>query len=124
MAAVVSQFQLWMAVNFGICLMFLLTAGPSGSSANLAIVLGILALLQPWFFGLGAWFVRYRSIGSLIAAVMLAMYVAMVPVGVYAAPGPLSQWRFLAFPIAGVIAIFGVLLTIDAYRRWLTADID
>ncbi|MHB1035662.1 MAG: hypothetical protein ACYC35_12225 [Pirellulales bacterium] len=124
MAVAVGQFQLWAGMSVGIALWFLLIARQPFSCANLAVWLGIFAFLQPWFFGVGAWFVRYRHIGALGAGLALSIYVAMIPVGLCAMPGRLTPWRHIALPLAGIVALFGLLLTYDAYRRWLVTDFD
>ena len=124
MAVAIGQLQLWAGVSLGLALWLLLVARQPLSLTNLAILLGIFTLLQPWFFGIGAWFVRYRNMGLLLVAFLLALYVPVIPVAFYAGPAPLSPWRSIALPSAGVVAIFGLLLTYDAYRRWLAADFD
>ena len=124
MAVAVGQLQLSAGMSVGITLWLFLTARQSFSFTNLAFVLGIFTLLQPWFFGVGVWFLRYRNLGMQIGGFIGALYVSMIPVALYAAPGPLDPWRYSALPVAGIIAVFGLLLTWDAYRRWLVADFD
>jgi hypothetical protein len=125
MAAAVGHLEVWAGMSVGLTLWFLLTATwQSFSFTDLALVLGIYALLQPWFFGVGVWFLRYRSLGMQIGSLVGAVYVSMVPAALYAAPGPLDIWRYSALPVAGMIAVFGLLITFDAYRRWLVTDLD
>ena len=124
MAAAVVQLKLWAGMSVGFTLWLFLTARQSLSFTDLAFVLGIYTLLQPLFFGVGVWFLRYRNLGMQIGGLTGALYVSMIPAALYAAPGPLDIWRYSALPVAGIIAVFGLLLTWDAYRRWLVADFD
>jgi hypothetical protein len=122
--AAIGQIQLWADTSVCLALWLFLTARHSFSFTNLAFVLGILTFLQPWFFGVGVWFLRYRNLGMQTAGFIGALYVSMIPAALYAAPGPLDSWRYIALPVAGIVAVLGLLITGDAYRRWLVTDFD
>ena len=124
MAVAVNQLQLMAGMSIGTTFWIFLTARQSLSFTNLAFVLGIFTLLQPWFFGVGVWFLRYRNLGMQMGGFIGAVYVSMIPAALYAAPGPLDIWRYSALPVAGIVALLGLLITYDAYRRWLVADFD
>ncbi len=124
LAAALSQIQIWAGLSVGLAAWVLITAGQPFALANLAVLLGIFTLLQPWCFGLGAWFARFHNIGLLMVAAFVAIYAAMIPIALFAAPGPMSAWRNVALPLAGTLAAIGLLITFDAYRRWLVADVD
>ena len=124
MADAVNQLQLLAGMSVGTTLWLFLTARQSFSFTNLAFVLGIFTLLQPWFFGVGVWFLRYRNLGMQMGGFIGALYVSMIPAALYAAPGPLDPWRYSALPVAGIMALLGLLITWDAHRRWLVADFD
>ena len=124
MAAAVVQLKLWAGMSVGLTLWLFLTARQSFSFTDLAFMLGIFTLLQPLFFGVGVWFLRYRNPGMLIGGFIGAVYVSMIPAALYAAPGPLDPWRYSALPVAGIMALLGLLITWDAHRRWLVADFD
>jgi hypothetical protein len=124
MAVAVGQLQLLAGMSFGLTIWLFLTARQPFSFTNLAFVLGIITLLTPWFFGVGVWFLRYRNLGMQMGGLIGAVYVSMIPAALYAAPGPLDIWKYSALPLAGIIGVFGLLLTYDAYRRWLVADFD
>ncbi len=66
---------------------------------------------------------RCRTLGVQLAGFALAVHGAMIPGALCAETGPLSPWRYMALPLAGIAAALGLLLTYDAYRRWLAADL-
>jgi hypothetical protein len=124
LAVAIGQLQLWSVFSIAIALWSLTTAQQLLPLANVARLLVVLALLQPWFFGFGTWFTRYRSFAMLLAADLVAFYVALIPLLLSAAPPPLRQWSGLSVPLAGMIAMLGLLMTSGAYRRWLVTDFD
>jgi hypothetical protein len=124
MAAVIGHLKLWTGICVGPILWLGLTAQQSFSLTDLAFVFGIGTLLQPLFFGVGVWFLRYRHLGMQTGGLVGAVYVSAIPAALYATPGPLDTWKYSALLVAGIIAVFGLLLTYDAYRRWLRTDFD
>jgi hypothetical protein len=38
--------------------------------------------------------------------------------------GPLAAWKTMLLPAAVVFAVLGLVVTWDAYRRWLVTDFD
>lgn len=124
LAIVISQLQLCAGMSVVLLAWYLLFARQQLSWMDFGCLLGIFSLLQVWFFGVGAWFARFRSMGMFITAYVLAVYVALVPAGLYAASGPWKPWRDMALLLAGIIAILGIVMTLDAYRRWVAADFE
>lgn len=123
-AAAIDQLQFWAGIGAGIALWVWL-AGPKASSVtDFAVLLGVFTLFQFWFFGVGAWFARYRNFGMQVGGYVLGFQVLMVAGAICAATGPLMPWKYMGLWLAGIIAIFGLLLTYDAYCRWLKADFD
>jgi hypothetical protein len=123
-AMVLRQIQLWAGMSIGITVWALLLGRQTVSLTNLTVLLGVLALLQPWFFGVGAWFVRYRTLGVQMAGFVLAQQVSLISFVFCAEAGPLSPWRYAALPLAAIAAILGLVFAYFAYRCWLVADID
>jgi hypothetical protein len=126
-AAALSQLQLWGGTSVVLLLWWLLNwrllAGPQ--PFPLAVVAGVLAFsaaFQVAVFGVVAWTARYRS-KALSGFVMAVLFPSswLVLVRWVSSPGELPQevmW------IAGIMAVLGLLVTFDAYRRWLAADFD
>ena len=123
MAAALSQFQMWLGMTAVLALVFFGVARQPLSVA-VASVLTISALSQLWFFGLGVWLLRFRSpILYLLGwiASFHALIVAMI--GTELAPTAIFQ-RSVVLIVVAIFAVLGLILTWDAYRRWLVADID
>lgn len=123
-AAAIDQLGFWasMGACMALCAWF---ADPKAFSvADFAVLLGVFTLLQFWFFGVGAWFARYRSFGMWVGGNVLGCYVLIAAGAICAATGPLIPWRYMGFSLGGILALSGLLLTYDAYRRWLVADFD
>jgi hypothetical protein len=121
-AAALSHFQLWAGMSVALLLwLLLLGAGPL-QPAMLAGVLAFSAAFQVVVFGAAVWTARYRSraLGGLVLGLL------------FAATQPMQWWLVSSrgqFPcevawIAGIAAALGLLITLDAYRRWLAADFD
>jgi hypothetical protein len=123
-AAAVDQLESWATMSACMAL-WAWFAGPKAFSAtDFAVLLGVFTLFQFWFFGVGAWFARYHSFGMITGGYVLGFYVLMVAGAICKWTGPPIPWRYMGLWLAGIIAIFGLLLTYDAYRRWLVADFD
>jgi hypothetical protein len=87
------------------------------------------ALWQIWSFGVivwAVWLTRNRSRVSAVLAATLAAMMAIILIGVqYKSPLRDELWRMgLLVAVAALFAAVGALLTWDAYRRWLVADLD
>jgi hypothetical protein len=120
LAAAASLFQVWGGMAIAAILWWqTLAAQPMRFDAAVRM-LAVSALCQFWMFGVLAWFARYRSQG----AYTLGMMGAMIPAQMLAAFSneAMISVGFWAFPAAGVMAVLGLLITWDAYRRWLRAD--
>ncbi len=94
--------------------------------ADVVRMLASSALMQVWFFGLGVWLSRFRSMGLIMVAMLLgfALAQALVIFLFLFMYGPTSPWHAYQIPIAGLFAIGGVLFIHHAYRCWLAADLD
>ena len=121
MAAALSQFQLWAGLSVVLLLWWLLAAPLSFPHALFAGMLVSTAAFQVVLFGLLAWTARYRSKGSRIFVVVLFLPATFIVQIVWmSSPCPLPQVLW----IAGITAVVGLLITLDAYRRWLAVDFD
>ncbi len=101
---------------------WLVSAGPRPEFVDLARMLTVSGLVQVWLFGLCAWFSRYRSLTAAIAVGAIGLGITQgLFAGMFMGPAP---FRSFELPTAGLFAIFGAMLTYDAYRRWLVTDFD
>jgi hypothetical protein len=124
-AAAVSHLQLWAGMSLGFLLSLLLTGPRPIQLAVLAGVLASSAAFQVAAFGLLVWVARYRT-PVLLGLVVMALVMAMQSVQMawtQWSPGQ-SHLPYHLIWIAAVIAVVGLLITWDAYRRWLVADFD
>lgn len=135
-AAALSQFQLWAGMSVVLVLWWLLIGPRPFHYALLGGALAFSAAFQVAIFGVAVWSARYRSpspspspgpavlLSVLLAFVfgaLVALRMAWTRYWTVEQPGPLPPevlW------IAGILAVFGLLITGDAYRRWLTAEFD
>ena len=120
LAAAVSQFQLWCAIVIAAIVWWQTLATPSPGFDAVALMLAVSGLCQFWTFGMSAWFARYRSQGLFTLGMISALMPAQMLAG-FANGSPFLLW---ALPAAGVLAMLGLLVAWDAYRRWLRADFD
>lgn len=123
-ATAIGQIQVWAGVSIGIVMWGLLLGRQTVSLAAYALLLGVFTLLQPWFFGMGAWFARCRTLGGQIGGLSLALCVPMLAATLFVERGPWSHARHLALPLAAIAALLGLLVSCHAYHRWLAADFD
>jgi len=124
-AAALSQFQLWAGMSLGFLLSLLLTSPRPLQLAVLAGVLASSAAFQVAAFGLLAWVARYRT-PVLPGLVVMALLMAAQSVQMgwtLRSPGQ-SHMPYHLIWVATVIAVLGLLITWDAYRRWLVTDFD
>ena len=124
-AVAISQLQTWLFSSVGILGLSWLTTGEAFSS-RVAFPLLFSALLQPWFFGVAVWCLRLRSPIPFLVAYAVFVPATVFPVISMMAFAPATSGRpvVLALLVAAILAIFGLLLTWHAYRRWLVIDFD
>jgi hypothetical protein len=122
MATALNQLQLWIGVTAATVLWWRIVV-PEQSPPNLANLLAFSALSQAGFFGIMVWFVRLRSRLLAVLPMIVAMQIAAMVATLFH-DGPLSAWQPLLLPAVLVFAAIGVILTCDAYRRWLRTDFD
>jgi hypothetical protein len=124
-AAALSHLQLWLRISAAAVLCWVLAAGWRPAYADIARVLAFAGLFQVWFFGVGVWWAAPYYFCSMLGAVTRIIIIVthfLIPFAWI----PLEEtgWQSFQLPVAVLFAIFGVLLTYDAYRRWLVADVD
>jgi hypothetical protein len=122
-AAALSYFELWLTVSVAVVVCWLLAAKPRPEVAEIARALAVSFLFLFWFFGLGVWLARYRSPIAMIISIVLGLSVTQFVMAAFLA-GPAGISRSWQLPAAGACAVVGLLFAGDAYRRWLTADLD
>ncbi len=119
-ALVLSQLQLWLAMNIAAIIMYLIIIRQPIPTATVVSVLVISALFQVFMFGTAARF-------SLVYADetgMLVLLVAAIPLlTCWGFSRPFSAWQSAPMAIMAFFAAFGLLLARSAYRRWLVVDI-
>ena len=123
-ATAINQLQMWAGIGAGIALWVWLAVPIASSVTDFAVLLGVCTLFQFWFFGVGAWFARYRSFGMQVGGYFLAFQVLIVAGALCGGMDPLLPGTYMGLWLAGILAIFGRLLTLDVYRRWLVTDLD
>jgi hypothetical protein len=115
-------------VDWGTCMAVLIlltfTAAVKLPSELLAYTIAFSALAQIWFFGLEVWLLSFRSIVLTSVTLIFAVVLTTAPLVVLIAPFSPTKWRLLALLMGGLLACFGLLLTWQAYRRWLVTDFD
>jgi hypothetical protein len=122
-AAALSQFQLWAGMSAALVLWSLLVGPRPVELAPLGGVLAFSAAFQVAVFGVVVWAARYRSKALGICA-LFSLFLAVQLLQLrWVAVGSQGQLTHVLW-IAGIIAVLGLLITRDAYRRWLLADFD
>lgn len=122
MAVAISQLQAWLGMA-AILLCWWQWFSPQIPPVTVAYVLTLSALLQPWCFGVGIWVLRFRSPIQIFLGAMLASQVSAITI-FGGEPGPLSSWQPMFLLVAVIVAVLGLVVTWDAYRRWLVTDFD
>ena len=122
-AAALSLFQLWVGVNLVLALWWLLA---SPQPLQWAMLIGAVALsgaFQVAGFAVVVWASRYRSrwLGALALGIL---FFAIMTLQMRWFVSPPDQLPHEILWVAGIIAVLGLLITFDAYRRWLAADFD
>ena len=121
-AAAISQLEMWLCSVVGVLIWWWLAAYEV-FSPKVVLALAFSALLQPWFFGVGVWFVRFRSPLPLVAAYIVFVQVTVIST-MATTFGPARAAQPVVLSVAAIFAILGLILTWDAYRRWLVTDFD
>jgi hypothetical protein len=123
MAFALTLLQLWGGISIALGLWWLL-AGPRVLQFEMfAGVVAFSAVFQVVIFGVVVWVARYRSTWLSVLALMVVFPVPQMfqlP-WLISRPGQLPDnvlW------ITAVIGLVGLLITFDAYRRWLTMEFD
>jgi hypothetical protein len=127
-AAALSHFQLWAGMSVALVLWWLLIGPRPLQLALFGGVLAFSAAFQVALFGLVVWIAWYQAKARGVFVLFSVLFAAQFPLLLWwvrrwsvDSPGQLPQeviW------IAGILAVLGLLLTYDAYRRWLKADFD
>ena len=127
-AAALSHFQLWAGMALVLTLWRLLIGPQPLPWSVLAGVLAFSAAFQVAAFSVVVWTARYRlravgwfSVMLLLAAVLSVVEIRWIRSLLVTLPGKLPSD---AFWMAGILALLGLLITWDAYRRWLVTDFD
>jgi hypothetical protein len=91
------------------------------------LLLALLAHSFMWqigVFGVGIWFLRFRSPGWTIMSVIIILNISISFFNQTIRDHPSALWQS-AFWFGSVgVALFGLLLTWHAYRRWLVAEMN
>jgi hypothetical protein len=127
-AAALGHFQFWTGMSIALLLWWLLLGPRPLYLAMFGGILAFSAAFQGFVFGIVVWMARYRSIGrgffvlfTMLSGVVASMQLASMRRWSEGFPGQLPQE---ALWTAGVLALLGLLITFDAYRRWLKTDFD
>ncbi len=125
-ALALSHFQFWAGMCAVAFVWWLLVAPVRPQFILLANVLAFSAASQIALFGAVAWMARYRSKASLACVWSMLILVWMAVQTGLVSLSKLSSGQSLleAIWIAGSVALIGLVITIDAYRRWLATDFD
>jgi hypothetical protein len=75
------------------------------------------------FFGVTAWIALCQSKVLRIGVMLFPISLQIILMGAASEYESGSLGTLMVF-IAGILAVFGLLITYDAYRRWLVADFD
>jgi hypothetical protein len=126
-AGALCHWQFWGSTGLALALWWLLFGPRPVPLASFPALLAFSAAFQAALFGVLVWTARCRSraIGVFAVAVLFPPVVILEVrwTRCWAAlpPGKLPSEVLWG---AGVLAVVGLLITWDAYRRWLTADFD
>jgi hypothetical protein len=105
-AAALSDFQVWCGIVVALAIWPPPGARPS-SFGGFAAEVVLSAAIQVLNFGIVVWTTSYRSLATLLLTLPLFAVAALSP-----------PW------MAGALVVPGLLITWDAYRRWLVMDFD
>ena len=122
MGAASSQLQIWSGATVILAIWWQLGARQL-FSATAACVLAFVALCQPFFFGVAVWLLRFRSPVPIVIGYLGPLYVAGFAL-ILLEPTSHSTIGPIPLGVTAIFAVFGLILTWDAYRRWLVTDFD
>ncbi len=127
-AAALSQLQLWVGTSIAMVFWYwLVNADPQPRQlSRLALILVLTGALQTGCFGIQTWIARFgslrwNSLGMLVYFLPAQMLLFAL---VFRSPQTIFNTIWELIWIAGSIALAGLLITFDAYRRWLKMDFD
>jgi hypothetical protein len=120
MAAALNQLQVWVSMTAVFVLWFWWMA-ERPISVTAAFALPISAFFQLWFFGLNVWLLRFRSPLAFCTGFVVSFQVTAMA-AIVSLEEPVAAWIVLV--VAAIFAVLGLVLTWDAYRRWLVTDFD
>jgi hypothetical protein len=83
----------------------------------------ISALCQVLYYGIAVWIARYCSRILHLGAILIPLYLQMFLMAM-ASEYQSGAWGTTMVFVAGIVAVIGLLIAYDAYRRWLVADLD
>jgi hypothetical protein len=122
MAAAISQFELWGGIGMTLIAWVLLVTPEPIPPAMIVGVLAVSGAIQIGAFGMTVWLSRgrwMRWLGGPALAILFVLGLTL-QVRLRTVPDALN----VVLWIAGGIAVAGLLITFDAYRRWLVTDLD
>jgi hypothetical protein len=117
-----NQFQMWGIVGLT-AFVWQQIAEPQFTPVLLALLAHSL-IWQMGIFGVGIWFLRFRSPGWTIISVIIILNISISLFNQTIRDHPSVLWQPAFLYASGGVAFFGLLLTWHAYRRWLLADMD
>jgi hypothetical protein len=120
MAAAMQQFTAWGA--FAVLSLALQQMFVPQATIAMANVLIYSSLVQIGMFGLGVWFLRYRTLLPGIVGVFVLQF-TLIPVIFLSSPGVPASSIENVLLAGAAFAAFGLLAAWDGYRRWLTTDV-
>jgi hypothetical protein len=125
-AAAVGHFRLWAGMSVALALWWLLIDPRPLPLARLGGVLAFSAAFQVGVFGVVVWVARYpsRAPAGFAGIVMSAFFSGVLSFQVGWSKSSPEHLPHVALWVAGVIAVIGLAITYDAYRRWLVTDFD
>jgi hypothetical protein len=126
-AAALSHFQLWAGMSVALVLWWLLVGPRPFQLAPLGGVLAFSAAFQVVVFGVVVWLARYRSKGMggvVLFSVFFAVQLLQLRWVRFWSEGSPGQLPPEVLWIAGIVAVVGLLITVDGYRRWLVTEFD
>ncbi len=122
MAAALSQFQIWAAMNAIILLWWMIAAPKELPAAAMISILVVSALFQVWLYGIAV-LLTLPPRGELDMSRAVVGLFGLVPLfATWAIARPATEWQWGSFAIASFFAAFGLVIAWAAYRRWLVAD--
>jgi hypothetical protein len=114
----------WASITAGTFAMALIFLPSALFSPAMAGILLRIAAAQVWLFAVNAWMLRYRDRRWLGFLTFVGALTTMAVLTGRAIDGPKGALNTPSPAFSAVIALIGVLIACDAYRRWLRTDLD